>query len=90
MWTRRDWDAYYSIARRQRWTGKPPLRPVDRASRNRLVPTEGYSLAELDEAGLSVEKAEGLGLPVDIGRVGSYGPNVSVLRAFLAASRRRF
>ena len=30
---------------------------------NRLVPTEGYSLAELDQAGLSIEQAEYLGLP---------------------------
>ena len=53
-------------------------------------PTEGYSLAELDEAGLSIEQAEYLGLPVDAGRVGSYGPNVTTLREFFRASRSRF
>jgi ribosomal protein L13E len=89
MWTRSDWDAYYSIARQHRWQAKPPLRPVDRASLNHLEPAEGYSLAELDDAGLSVERAERMGLPVDIGRVGSYSPNVSALRAFIAAARAR-
>jgi ribosomal protein L13E len=55
-----------------------------------LVPTEGYSLAELDDAGLSIEKAEMLGLPVDAGRVGSYGPNVAALREFIRSTRSRF
>jgi len=31
-----------------------------------------------------------LGLPVDAGRVGSYGPNVTALREFLRATRSRF
>jgi ribosomal protein L13E len=90
MWTRQDWETYYSIAR-QRWPRQRPLRPVDRASvLHRLVPAEGYSLAELTEAGLSVERAESLGLPVDIGRVGSYSPNVSSLRAFVRVTRTRY
>ena len=54
------------------------------------MPTEGYSLAELDQAGLSIEQAEYLGLPVDAGRVGSYGPNVTTLREFYRSSRSRF
>ena len=74
--------------RRQRPAHRPP-RPVDLSHRNRLVPTEGYSLAELDQAGLSIEQAEYLGLPVDAGRVGSYGPNVSQLRDYLRATRTR-
>jgi len=44
----------------------------------------------LDDAGLSIEQAENLGLPVDAGRVGSYGPNVSALREFIRATRSRF
>jgi ribosomal protein L13E len=36
---------------------------------------------------LSIEQAEGLGLPVDAGRVGSYGPNVSALRDYIRATR---
>jgi ribosomal protein L13E len=89
MWNRRDWDDFFNIARK-RWQAHRPLRPVDRSGRNRLTPAEGYSLAELDDAGLSIEQAEMLGLPVDAGRVGSYGPNVSSLREFIRASRSRF
>ena len=74
MWNRRDWDDFFNIVRKPGSTHRPP-RPVDLSRRNRLVPTEGYSLAELDDAGLSIEKAEFLGLPVDAARVGSYGPN---------------
>jgi len=54
------------------------------------VPAEGYSLAELDDAGLSIEQAELLGLPVDAGRVGSYGPNITNLRDYIRATRTRF
>ena len=81
MWNRRDWDDFFVIVRK-RWSAHRPPRPVDLSHRNRLVPTEGYSLAELDQAGLSIEQAEYLGLPVDAGRVGSYGPNVTTLREF--------
>ena len=89
MWNRRDWDDIFNIVK-TRWHTKRPLRPVDISGRNRLTPAEGYSLAELDEAGLSIERAEYLGLPVDAGRVGSYGPNVTALREFLRATRSRF
>jgi hypothetical protein len=89
MWNRRDWDDFFDIVRK-RWHNHRPLRPVDLSRRNRLSPTEGYSLAELDDAGLSIEQAENLGLPVDAGRVGSYGPNVSALREFIRATRSRF
>jgi ribosomal protein L13E len=89
MWNRRDWDDFFNIVKK-RWHTKRPLRPVDISGRNRLTPAEGYSLAELDEAGLSIERAEYLGLPVDAGRVGSYGPNVTALREFLRATRSRF
>lgn len=88
MWNRRDWDDFFDIVRR-RSSLQRPLRPVELARRNRLVPTEGYSLAELDDAGLSIEQAERLGLPVDAGRVGSYGPNVSALREYIRATRSR-
>jgi len=89
MWNRRDWDEFFNIVGR-RWHSRRPPRPVDRSSaRNTLVPAEGYSLAELDDAGLSIERAELLGLPVDAGRVGSYGPNVSALREFVRVTRTR-
>jgi ribosomal protein L13E len=89
MWNRRDWDDFADIVRKRWHTHRPP-RPVDISRRNRLVPTEGYSLAELDDAGLSIEQAEYFGLPVDAGRVGSYGPNVSSLREYVRATRSRF
>ncbi|HUJ32783.1 MAG TPA: hypothetical protein VLY23_15990 [Candidatus Acidoferrum sp.] len=89
MWNRRDWDEFFNIVRKRWQTHRPP-RPVEVARRNRLVPTEGYSLAELDDAGLSIEQAEYLGLPVDAGRFGSYGPNVTALREYIRATRSRF
>lgn len=88
MWSRRDWDDFFDIVRKRTHTRRPP-RPLDRSRRNRLVPAEGYSLAELDDAGLSIEQAEILGLPVDAGRVGAYGPNVSTLREYIRATRAR-
>jgi ribosomal protein L13E len=88
MWNRRDWDDFFNIVKKRGLSRRPP-RPVDLSRRNRLTPAEGYSLAELDDAGLSIEQAEILGLPVDAGRVGSYGPNVSVLRDYIRATRSR-
>jgi hypothetical protein len=89
LWNRRDWDEFFDIVRK-RYNTRRPLRPVDLAGRNRVLPTEGYSLAELDDAGLSIEQAERLGLPVDAGRVGSYSPNVAALREYFRATRSRF
>lgn len=89
MWNRRDWDDFFDIVRRRGSARRPP-RPVERSLRNRLVPMEGYSLAELDDAGVSIEQAEILGVPVDAGRVGSYGPNVTALREYIRATRSRF
>jgi ribosomal protein L13E len=48
----------------------------------------GFSLSELDDAGIDIEIAERLGLPVDASRVGAYGPNVSSLREFIRVSRQ--
>jgi ribosomal protein L13E len=89
MWNRRDWDDFFDIVRRRGQKNRPP-RPVDMSRRNRLVPAEGYSLAELDDAGLSIEQAEHFGLPVDAGRVGSYSPNVTTLREYIRSTRSRF
>ena len=54
---------------------------------NRVVPVIGFSLSELDDAGINLEAAELLGLPVDVVRVGTYGPNVSALRDFVRSAR---
>jgi ribosomal protein L13E len=88
MWTRRDWDEFFRIAR-SRWHRLRPPRPLALSGQNRAEPTAGYSLAELDAAGLSLEQAEMFGLPVDAGRIGSYGPNVSALRDFARLARDR-
>ncbi|HTQ87064.1 MAG TPA: hypothetical protein VMI93_12685 [Candidatus Solibacter sp.] len=88
MWNRRDWDNYFDIVMKGSRMPRPP-RPLDRSQRNRPVPAEGYSLAELDDAGLSIEQAETLGLPVDASRIGSYGPNISTLREYIRATRAR-
>ena len=88
MWNRRDWDNFFDIVTKSSRMPRPP-RPLA-SQRNRLVPVEGYSLAELDDAGVSLEQAEILGLPVDAGRIGSYGPNITTLREYLRATRTRF
>src|SRR5579872_5122245 len=64
MWNRRDWDEFFNIVKKRTTSLRPP-RPVHMSRRNRLTPAEGYSLAELDDAGLSIEQAETLGVPVD-------------------------
>ncbi len=63
-------------------------RPVYPTGLNRVLPAQGFSLSELDDAGVNLELAERLGLPVDAGRIGTYGPNVTVLRDFVRSSRR--
>jgi len=88
MWNRRDWDNFFDIVTKSSRMQRPP-RPLVRSQRNRLVPVEGFSLAELDDAGVSLEQAELLGLPVDAGRIGSYGPNITTLREYLRATRTR-
>jgi ribosomal protein L13E len=88
MWNRRDWHDFFQIVSK-RWDMRRPPRPVHLSLRNRLVPADGYSLAELDDAGMSIEQAERFGLPVDGGRIGVYGPNVTVLRDYVRATRER-
>jgi hypothetical protein len=40
------------------------------------------------DAGVDLDLAERLGLPVDAGRIGAYGPNVTSLRDFVRSSRQ--
>jgi ribosomal protein L13E len=88
MWSKRDWKAYYGVARNGRSRMRPP-RPVFMTDAKRLAPTEGFSLKELDDAGISLEHAENLGLPIDMGRSFAVGQNVEALRGCLIASRDR-
>ncbi|HUQ49251.1 MAG TPA: ribosomal protein L13e [Terriglobales bacterium] len=49
----------------------------------RAVKAAGFSPAELEEAGISVEDAKAVGLKVDAQRMNSLGANVESLREFL-------
>jgi ribosomal protein L13E len=86
-WQKRDWRQFYELARRP-WRRHRPPRPVYPSGLNRVTPAQGYSLSELDDAGVDLDLAEALGLPVDAGRIGVYGPNVTVLREFIRSSRQ--
>src|ERR1700676_3366879 len=86
-WHKRDWKQFYELARRP-WQRHRPPRPVYPTGINRVLPAAGFSLSELDDAGLDLDLAESLGLPVDAGRIGAYGPNVTTLRDFVRSSRQ--
>jgi ribosomal protein L13E len=86
-WHKRDWQQFYELARRP-WQRHRPPRPVYPTGINRVLPAQGFSLSELDDAGVDLDLAERLGLPVDAGRIGAYGPNVTVLRDFVRSSRQ--
>jgi ribosomal protein L13E len=86
-WHKRDWKQFYELARRP-WQRHRPPRPVYPTGFNRVLPAAGFSLSELDDAGVDLDMAESLGLPVDAGRIGAYGPNVTVLRDFVRSSRQ--
>jgi ribosomal protein L13E len=85
-WQKRDWKQFYELARRP-WRRHRPPRPIYPTGINRVLPAAGFSLSELDDAGLDLDLAEILGLPVDAGRIGAYGPNVTTLRDFVRTSR---
>jgi ribosomal protein L13E len=87
MWDKNDWHQFFTIANR-RWHRHRPPRPVYQSGTQRVHPAIGFSLSELDDAGINVEAAERLGLPVDASRIGAYGPNVSALREFVRSSRQ--
>ncbi len=87
MWDKDDWVQFYDIARRG-WHRHLPPWPVAPSGANRLVPVVGFSLSELDDAGINSRTAEQLGLPVDAARVGGYSANVSALRDFVHLARQ--
>src|SRR6476660_10146756 len=84
-WQKRDWQQFYELARRP-WRRHRPPRPVYPSGLNRVAPAQGYSLSELDDAGVGLDQAESLGLPVDAGRIGVYGPHVYGMRDFIWGS----
>ncbi len=88
MWTRRDWDDFFRIMQSP-WHRLRPPRPLSSPEANRPLPAAGFSLTELQAAGISLEQAEAFALPVDAGRLDSYEPNVSALRDFARLTRGR-
>jgi len=87
MWVKRDWQQYFEFARRP-WQRHRPPRPIYPTGINRVCPAAGFSFSELDDAGINLDLAERLGLPVDASRIGAYEPNVSTLRDFVRTSRQ--
>ncbi|HXN65594.1 MAG TPA: hypothetical protein VN862_09685 [Candidatus Acidoferrales bacterium] len=86
MWNKRDWQQFFELSRRP-WNRHRPPRPVYPGESNRILPAVGFSLSELDRAGINLDLAEKMGLPVDAGRIGSYEPNITVLRDYARTSR---
>ena len=56
-WHKRDWEQFYELARRP-WRRHRPPRPVYPTGLNRVLPARGFSLSELDDAGVDLELAE--------------------------------
>src|SRR5260221_14279645 len=84
-WHKRDWKQFYELARRP-WQRHRPPRPVYPSGFNRVSPAAGFSLSELDDAGVDLDMAERLGLPVDGGGIGATRPDVHVPRDLLRSS----
>src|SRR5580700_8092826 len=60
-WQKRDWRQFYELARRP-WQRHRPPRPVYPSGFNRVLPAAGFSLSELDDAGVDLDMAESLRL----------------------------
>jgi ribosomal protein L13E len=87
MWDKRDWEQFFDMAQRP-WQRHPPPWPVAPTGANHVLPVVGFSLSELDDAGINSRVAERLGLPVDAARIGAYSANVSALRDFVRLARK--
>jgi len=62
-----------------------PVRPVVKvAGSDRTRRGRGFSLGELEEAGLSVKKARAFGIYVDLRRKSVHEENVKILKKFLS------
>lgn len=62
------------------------LGPIDLVGRKaRATLAAGYSIIELERAGLTVEKGRELGIPIDPGRTNGIGANVMRLREIVAS-----
>src|SRR5260370_21358475 len=81
-WHKRDWQQFYELARRP-WQRHRPPRPVYPTGLNRVLPAQGFSLSELDDAGVDLDLAARLSLPVDAGPICPYPPTATHLRTFV-------
>jgi ribosomal protein L13E len=61
MWDKNDWHQFFAIANKP-WARRRPPRPVYPSGAKRVLPAVGFSLSELDDAGINMEAAERLGL----------------------------
>jgi ribosomal protein L13E len=59
--------------------------PIDLVGRRaEMTRAAGYSLLELERAGLTLERGRALGIPIDTGRTSGVGANVLRLRQLMA------
>ena len=63
MWDKNDWHQFFAIASKP-WQRRRPPRPVYPSGTKRVLPAVGFSLSELDDAGINMEAAERLGVPL--------------------------
>ena len=65
----------------RRWFGRTDVQLLPRATAGREVSfAEGYSLLELERAGISEDQAISVGLPIDRARLSAIGANVMQLQ----------
>mgnify|MGYP001626151960 CR=1 FL=1 len=63
---------------------KPPRHISDRGVAGRLRLGRGFSECELSKAGISVEKARRIGLPLDLRRRSCHEWNIKILKEHLS------
>lgn len=65
---------------------KPPNMIKDRGVTKNLRYGRGFSRCEIGKAGLSIEKAKSMGIPIDARRRSCHEQNIKILQELLAKS----